>query len=185
MNLRIQGDRLLKTPKTVRPTPSKIRSALFNIWQPWLMDCRWLDLCAGSGAMGAEALLRGAGKVVAIEVNSSTCKIISENLHKVSTTDRFQVVRADAIKAISKLTETFDLIYFDPPYASDLYLPVLTTIHRLCHSETKIAVEHSSYHPLPLTIGNLEQTDDRVYGQTRLSFFALGTSVLDRQSEGN
>lgn len=137
----------------------------------------------GSGAMGAEALLRGADRVVAIEVNGSTCKIITENLSKVSTTDRFQVIKIDALKGISKLTETFDLIYFDPPYESNLYLPVLTTIDRVCHRDTKIAVEHSNYHPLPQTIGNLVQTDGRVYGQTCLSFFALG--ALDPQFDGS
>lgn len=172
MTLRIQGARLLKTPKTARPTPSKVRSALFNMWQAWVMDCCWLDLCAGSGAMSAEALLRGAGQVVAIDVNSAACKIISENLSKLSIPDRFQVIKNDAIKGISNLTLTFDLIYFDPPYASNLYLPVLTTIDRVCHPDTKIAVEHSSCHPLPEQIGSLTQTDRRVYGQTCLSFFA-------------
>ncbi len=175
MTLRIQGDRPLKIPKTARPTPAKVRGALFNIWQPWVMDCCWLDICAGSGAMGAEALARGAIRVVAIEANPIACKIIRENLSKISPPDRFEIIKNDAVRGIDKLTETFDLIYFDPPYESNLYLPVLSRIVRVFHHDTKIAVEHSSYHSLPERIGSLTQTDRRVYGQTCLSFFALGS----------
>ncbi len=171
MTLRVQG--LFKVPKTARPTASKVREALFNIWQPWLMNAMWLDLCAGSGAMGAQALEKGARGLVAIEINPMACKIISENLAKFSPPDRVQIIKSDAVKGIKNLNHIFDLIYFDPPYESNLYLPVLTTIDKICHPETKIAVEHSSYNPLPKTIGNLVQTDSRQYGQTALTFFAL------------
>lgn len=175
MNLRIGGDRRLKTPKTARPTPAKVRSALFNIWQHYLADATWLDLCAGSGAMSAEALLRGARRVVAIEVDAAACKILQTNLGKVGQPQQLHILKMDVVKAIAKLQESFDLIYFDPPYASGLYLPVLTHLHRLCHAATQIAVEHSSHHPLPERIGELVQTDRRTYGQTCLSFFALAT----------
>ncbi len=161
-----------KVPKTARPTASRVREAVFNIWQAYLTDCLWLDLCAGSGAMGAEALARGAKLVVAIDVNPHACKVITQNLGKLSTPDRFCVIKIDAIKGVEKLTDKFDLIYFDPPYASNLYLPVLERIGGICHTHTKIAVEHSSSYPLPTTIGELHQTDRRLYGQTCLSFFA-------------
>ncbi|MCS6959668.1 MAG: 16S rRNA (guanine(966)-N(2))-methyltransferase RsmD [Pseudanabaenaceae cyanobacterium SKYGB_i_bin29] len=177
MNLRIGGDRKLKTPKTIRPTSSKVRSALFNIWQHHLGGATWLELCAGSGAMSAEALRRGAKQVVAIEMDAAACKIIQANLAKISQPQQFHILKMDVVKAIAKLQGSFDLIYFDPPYDSNLYLPVLTHLHRLCHAATQIAVEHSSYHPLPETVGELVQTDRRSYGQTCLSFFALATGV--------
>lgn len=167
------SQRLFKVPRTARPTSSKVKEALFNIWQPWLIDAMWLDLCAGSGAMGAEALAKGAKGLVAIEVNPAACKMISENLAKLFPPDRFQIIKSDAVKGIKKLNYSFDLIYFDPPYDSNLYLPVLTTIEKICHPETRIGVEHSSYNPLPKTIGSLVQTDCRLYGQTVLSFFAM------------
>ena len=174
MTLRIQGDRALKIPKTARPTASKVRSALFNIWQNLVMDCSWLDVCAGSGAVSAEALLRGARRVVAIEINHHACRILADNLTKAGSAERVQIIRGDAAKVITKLTGTFDLVYFDPPYESNLYFSILSIIDRVCHSSTKVAVEHSSYYSLPAQIGLMTQTDRRVYGQTCLSFFELG-----------
>ena len=78
MTLRIYGNRALKTltGKDTRPTQSIVREALFNIWQPAIAQCRWLDLCAGTGAMGAEALCRGASTVVGIEQSSRAWAVI-------------------------------------------------------------------------------------------------------------
>ncbi|MFM6278371.1 MAG: RsmD family RNA methyltransferase, partial [Dolichospermum sp.] len=78
MSLRIYGNRLIKTlpGENTRPTSARVREALFNIWQGRITGCRWLDLCAGSGAMGAEALCREASVVIGIEQPSLACGII-------------------------------------------------------------------------------------------------------------
>ena len=84
MSIRIYGNRELKTLPgwETRPTPAKVRQALFNVWQGSIRGCRWLDLCSGSGAMGAEALCREAQIVIGIERSSAACDIIEQRLEK-------------------------------------------------------------------------------------------------------
>lgn len=147
MSLRIHGNRLLKTLDTLetRPTAAKVRQALFNIWQGTIDDCRWLDLCAGSGAMGAEALCRGAREVVAVELTPESIAVIKQNWQKVVQLDqKWQVHRGDVVKQLSRLREPFDRIYFDPPYSSDLYTPVLKSVaeHSILALGGEMAVEH-------------------------------------------
>ena len=138
-----------------------VRAALFNIWQGAIADCRWLDLCAGCGAMGAEALCRGAIAVVGIEQSHRACAVIQQNWQQVATDDQtFQVVRGDVVKKLPTLAnQQFDRMYFDPPYASDLYEPVLTAIAQfeLLDVNGELAVEHSRDRPLtlPAHSGNL------------------------------
>ena len=81
MPLRIYGNRQLKTVpgQTTRPTTGRVREALFNIWQGSISGCHWLDICAGNGVMGAEALCRGAAAVVGIEQAGLACRTIQQN----------------------------------------------------------------------------------------------------------
>jgi 16S rRNA (guanine(966)-N(2))-methyltransferase RsmD len=179
MSLRIYGNRALKTlpGNETRPTASRVREALFNIWQGAIAECRWLDLCAGSGAMGAEALCRGAAIVVGIEQSSRACSVIQQNWQQVATEGQtFQLIRGDVVKKLSGLAgQTFDRIYCDPPYASDLYQPVLDAIahYSLLHPDGELAVEHdparSDFSALP----SLEICRQKIYGNTALTFFRL------------
>jgi 16S rRNA (guanine966-N2)-methyltransferase len=182
MSVRIYGNRELKTLPGLetRPTLAKVREALFNVWQGSIVDCHWLDLCSGSGAMGAEALCRGAGTVVGIEQSHPACDLIQQNWGKVaSTTQTFRVLRGDVVKQLGLLAgQKFDRIYFDPPYASDLYAPVLTAIEQfeLLTPSGEIAVEHSPYariSTLPDNLAILELCQQKTYGKTALSFYRL------------
>jgi 16S rRNA (guanine(966)-N(2))-methyltransferase RsmD len=182
MSLRVYGDRAIETLPglATRPTPSRVREAMFNIWQGRIEHCRWLDLCTGSGAMAAEALLRGADAVVGIEQSGVACKLIKRNLEKiVKPTQLFSIYRGDARKVISKLASQssvkFDLVYFDPPYHSDLYEPVITAIPSLLATNATVAVEHDSSRYLDDEIGNLVKRDRRKYGQTAITFYELNT----------
>ena len=134
MSIRIYGNRELKTLPGLetRPTPARVRQAVFNIWQGSIAGCRWLDLCSGSGAMGAEALCRDASIVVGIERSSAACTTIDQNWLKVTgESQKFQLLRGDVLKRLADLTgQKFDRIYFDPPYAGELYQPVLAAIDR-------------------------------------------------------
>ena len=177
MNLRIYGNRQLKTLPglATRPTLAKVREAVFNIWQNNLVECRWLDICAGVGSMGAEALCRGASLAIAIEKYGPACAVIRQNWQLVaSSSQEFQVLRGDVLKKLKVLVgQQFDLIYFDPPYASELYQPVLEAIaqYQLLAPTSELAVEHS---PDKLTIGSfptLEICRQKVYGNTALTFF--------------
>ena len=182
MPLRIYGNRTLKTlpGQDTRPTPARVREALFNIWQGAIAGCHWLDLCAGSGAMGAEALCRGAARVVGIEQSVPACRIIQQNWQQVARPDQsFQVIRGHVVHKLKDLQgQTFDRIYFDPPYASDLYPPVLQAIaqYQLLTVQGELAVEH---HPerwtIPETPG-LELYRQKVYGQTAIAFYRVAHS---------
>ena len=177
MTLRIYGNRALKTLPGLetRPTPAMVRQALFNIWQSAIPGCRWLDLCAGSGAMGAEALCRGAALAVGIEQSAKACAVIQQNWQLVARPEqRFQVRRGDVVQQLARLNgQQFDRIYFDPPYDSDLYEPVLRAVvlaGLLCETG-ELAVEHRPQRPIPAVEGlNLRRC--KVYGNTAISLCA-------------
>ncbi|NKB17019.1 MAG: 16S rRNA (guanine(966)-N(2))-methyltransferase RsmD [Pseudanabaena sp. CRU_2_10] len=177
MALRVYGDRLLKTLPglATRPTPSRVREALFNIWQSRVQNCRWLDLCTGSGAMAAEALLRGAASAVGIEQSGSACKLIKQNLQNmIKPTQAFSIHRGDVLKVIPKLQpQKFDLVYFDPPYQSDWYELAIAALPPLLTDDATVAVEHDRARLLADVIGDLVAVDRRKYGQTAIAFYEL------------
>jgi 16S rRNA (guanine966-N2)-methyltransferase len=180
MSIRIYGNRELKTLPGLetRPTPARVRQAVFNVWQGAVRDCRWLDLCSGSGAMGAEALCRDAKSAVGIERSSAACDIILQNWQKITgASHRFQLLRGEVTEQLTNLAgQQFDLIYFDPPYAGGLYQPVLIAIdqYQLLAPMGEIAVEHSpdpSISNLPTDLATLELCRHKRYGNTAISFY--------------
>ena len=185
MSLRIYGNRQIKTLPglATRPTLARVREALFNIWQGSIADCRWLDICTGSGSMGAEALCRQAASVTGIEQSAKACAIIRENWEQVADESQvFQILRGNAIAKLAALAgQQFDRIYFDPPYASDLYEPVLNAIasQEMLAPDGEIAIEHSperSTQPIP----GLEICRQKVYGNTALTFYTPNTVRIIR-----
>jgi 16S rRNA (guanine(966)-N(2))-methyltransferase RsmD len=152
-----------------------VREAVFNIWQGEILGCRWLDLCTGTGAMGAEALCRGASFVIGIEQSGRACRIIQENWAQVARPEqKFQVIRGNVVQRLPNLAgQSFDRIYFDPPYASDLYQPVLELLahHQLLASTGELAVEHSPSRLLPATVGQLTVARQKTYGNTAITFY--------------
>ncbi len=193
MSIRIYGNRELKTLPGLetRPTPARVREALFNIWQGSIADCRWLDLCSGSGAMGAEALCRGAKTVVGIERSSAACQIIRQNWVQVkSTTQIFQLLQGDVTQQLTGLAgQKFDRIYFDPPYADGLYRHVLSAIEQfeLLAVGGELAVEHSPdphISSLPDAIAAIGLCRYKRYGNTAISFYRLDDSKQHDQVTG-
>ena len=178
--MKIYGNRKLKSlpGQATRPTSARVREALFNIWQGEIEGCRWLDLCAGNGSMGAEALCRGASEVVGIEKNGRACTIIKQNWQQIAKPEQqFKVLRGDVIVKLKSLVgEKFDRIYFDPPYDSYLYLPVLKSIanYQLLSSTGKMAVEHNPKLWQATEIPGLQIGRAKTYGNTTLTFY-LGT----------
>lgn len=183
MSLRIYGNRTLKTlpGQATRPTPSRVRQALFNIWQGSIRGCRWLDLCAGSGAMGAEALCRGAVEVVGIELSAQACRVIWQNWQQVAQPDqKFHVIRGNVLQQMDRLRhQPFDRIYADPPYASELYTPILTGVVRfgLLATGGEMAVEHSPDHWQAVEVPGLQFVRQKRYGTTHLTFYTPTETV--------
>lgn len=177
--MRIYGNRQLKTVpgQKTRPTAARVREALFNIWRDRIAGCRWLDLCAGNGSMGAEALCRGAAEVVGIEQYGKACQIIKQNWQQVASEGQsYRIIKGDVLVKLSYLAgEKFDWIYFDPPYDSQVYLPVLKAIAsgKLITPEGAIAVEHNPRFWQAQEVPGLEMYRTKTYGKTNLSFYAL------------
>ncbi|MEL6158552.1 MAG: 16S rRNA (guanine(966)-N(2))-methyltransferase RsmD [Cyanobacteria bacterium J06554_11] len=178
MAVRIYGNREIKTlpGEATRPTASRVREALFNIWQGRVLGARWLDLCAGSGAMGAEALCRGATSVVGVEKSGAACRIISQNWQKVAKpTQQFRVVKGDVVRELKTVCSA-DLVYFDPPYAGKLYEPVLKQLADCLSPQGEVAVEYGEGHWYPESFleklaPSLEIVREKRYGSTHLAFF--------------
>lgn len=179
MSLRISGNRLIKTlpGEETRPTLARVREAVFNIWQGQIEGCRWLDLCTGSGSMGAEALSRGASVVIGIEQHRKACQVIQENWQKIAdSSQQFQVIRGDILGKLKTLSgQQFDCIYFDPPYDSNLYQPTLEAIaqYQLLSAEGEIAVEHHPHRWQIQPITGLEICREKIYGNCALTFYCL------------
>ncbi len=175
--MRIYGNRQIKTlaGQRTRPTLAKVREAIFNIWQEQVQGCRWLDLCAGSGSMGAEALCRGAHQVVGIEKHPQACRIILQNWQQVVQPDQeYRLLRGDISKRLPKLQgNSFDLIYFDPPYDSQLYANVLAAIadYNLLAVNGELAAEYDPKLWQPEAIAGLELCREKTYGRTAIAFY--------------
>ena len=111
--------RILKTPKiaSTRPTQGMLREAIFNICQNEVADARFLDLFAGSGAMGLEALSRGASHCTFVEQNRQALTCIKQNIATLGVAPQTKIIPTDVARALELLArQQFDLIYIDPPY---------------------------------------------------------------------
>ena len=160
-----------------RPTTDRIKETLFNIIAFDLPECVFLDLFAGSGGIGIEALSRGAAEAVFVE-NSSECQaVIEENLRHTKLVDRARVIKGDVLAVLDKLSaegKKFDIIFVDPPYASQLYESVLQKIVEtdILSAEGYLITERSAQMPLILPAG-MEILREKAYKTTILTFLGL------------
>ena len=159
-----------------RPTTDRIKETLFNIIAFDLPQCRFLDLFSGSGAIGIEALSRGAAEAVFVE-NAPECqRIIEANLTHTKLGERARLLREDALSALDRLAREgrrFDVIYLDPPYASELYTAVLERIAGggLLAADGYIIAERSAKLPLTAPRG-LTIFREKNYKTTVLTFLS-------------
>lgn len=157
-----------------RPTTDRIKETLFNIIAFDLPECTFLDVFSGSGAIGIEALSRGAKKAVFVEQSPLCQKVISENLAHTRLQERAEVMQNDVLMALDKLTakqESFDMIFMDPPYAAGMVKPTLEKIvaGNLLRQNGYIIVERSSQIPLEQVKG-LYLEKEKKYKTTVISF---------------
>lgn len=167
--------RKVKTHKTreVRPTSAKLRESIFNIICSMrsLQGAVVLDLFAGSGIVGIEALSRGAGKVYFVEKNHRAAALLKENLSNFETC--YEVMVSDALQAIDRMSgEAFDIIFIDPPYASDLIELSLKKIagNKLIKPDGLIITERSSGRNIDKLIksAGFELIKSRNYGDSAI-----------------
>ena len=113
-----------------RPTTDRVKESMFNILQFDVEDSRVLDLFAGTGQLGIEALSRGAASAVFVEQRRDAVALIRENLKLTGLSERARVVNGEALAYLASAGEKFDLIFLDPPYAAKLWKPVLEAVSR-------------------------------------------------------
>lgn len=167
----------------LRPTSAKVRQAIFNILGNILgdriIDSEFLDLYAGTGAVGIEALSRGAGRVIFVDDTSLRIDIIKELIEKFGFKDRARVIKDKASNFLKKSESIFDIIFVDPPYASgelDIVLPLIDERGILRDNGIVIA-EHSSKKTLLSEIGSLKLIKTYKYGDTSLSLYRKETKI--------
>lgn len=172
--------RVLKSPSgdKTRPTSDRLRETLFNVLQTRLDDeTRFLDLCAGTGAVGIEALSRGARFATFVDKSRRACALIESNLDLVGVPDdESEVVLSAAVDYLRRKAEKsdgWDIIFFDPPYAED-YSAVLNLVaedNGILAGDGLFIAEHSAKRQLPDAVAELRRWRVLKQGDTNLSFY--------------
>lgn len=160
-----------------RPTSDKVREAIFAILSSHgvaIEGARVLDLFAGSGALGIEALSRGAAHATFVDSGKAPLAAIRTNLAALELDQRASVVGSDALSFVARPSDLpWDLVFVDPPYASELAVRAVTALAPTnLAPEATVVIEHDRRHIPPDAVGSLHRTDDRRYGDTLVSFFA-------------
>lgn len=170
---------VLKTPAQIRATEGKVRQALFNILGDFIQGARVADCFAGSGALGFEALSRGAAFVAFIEADTQAVLSIRENVERFSEAlprEFYRIVHMDVERALRSLAgseEPFDLVLLDPPYGGDAAKKALNAVveYAILAPAGIIIVEHHQRTVLPTSVGSVLQWKQHRYGDTVLSFY--------------
>jgi 16S rRNA (guanine966-N2)-methyltransferase len=162
----------------VRPTSDRLRETLFNILAPRMRASRFLDICAGSGAVGIEALSRGASEATFIDNSRRACSVIEANLQTLGIKREATLIKSDAIAALKRLAEEskqFDIIFLDPPYDSEIYSAALKQIAAsgLLSSDAIAIAERRAKKPPETDCGGLKIYREVKQGDSALAFYRL------------
>ena len=179
--------RKLKSPPSLqtRPTSDRLRETLFNILAPRVKGARVLDLCAGSGAVGIEALSRGAAHATFVDQSRRMCALIETNLEELGVDDdEREVVSSEVLAFLRRRAKrespSFDIVFFDPPYASD-YEAVLDSLGEnkgcLLAEDGLVIVEHHKKKELKEEFGSLHRYRSLKQGDSCLSFYSNAGSA--------
>jgi 16S rRNA (guanine(966)-N(2))-methyltransferase RsmD len=158
----------------VRPTSNKVKQALFNILGQKVEGALFLDLFAGIGGIGIEALSRGAGKVVFVDDSRDSLKVIKKNVEHLGFSGQAQVVASRAEAFLKKTPEQFDVVFLDPPYSLALE-PLLKDLadSGILKPDSVLIAEHFKKQPSIERAGNLSLYREAQYGDTVLAFYRL------------
>jgi 16S rRNA (guanine966-N2)-methyltransferase len=173
------GGRVLRAPRgaATRPTSEKVREAVFAIIGSVEGD-RVLDLFAGSGALGIEALSRGAAHATFVDAGRPAVAAIRDNLRELGLEARATVIPGDAVAAARHPGGPWRLVFVDPPYRSDLAVRAVLALPReRLSGDAVIVIEHDRRGAPPDALGSLLRTDQRRYGDTLISFYVRSPEV--------
>jgi 16S rRNA (guanine(966)-N(2))-methyltransferase RsmD len=168
----------IKKQKALRPTTGKVREALFDILRDKIENARFLDLYAGTGAVGIDALKERASEVFFVEASKSCAGHIKKSSEKFCFSEKVSIISKKVLSfiewaEINRLT--FDIIFLDPPYHTDEILHALSAIglSDILESGGIVVAEHFTKRILPEKFGNLQKNKDYRYGDTVLSFYEI------------
>lgn len=167
---------VLKSPqRSLRPTQDKVRKAIFDILRDCINGANFLELFAGSGCVGIEALSCGAGFVCFVENERNSFRLLKENLSKVKLSNH-ETISLNAFKAIeqfAKIGKKFDIIFLDPPYYRELAKKTLITLssYDILIPSGFIIIQHYKKDIIPETAGSLTIFKKKIYGDTIVSFY--------------
>jgi len=182
-----RGTRLLAPGGGTRPLADRVKQTLFAILEPDLGEAKVLDLFAGSGAGGIEALSRGAARAVFVERDQTAARVIAENLTRARLADRALIARSEAIAYLAGRAADdgpFDVVLIDPPYSElELTRRALRLLAapggHLLSEEAWVVVKHFWRTPPPRTEGLLASVREKRFGETVLNFYRLAAADAD------
>ena len=178
---RERGRRVRSTSKSgLRPTTERVRAAIFSMIGPDAVgEARVLDLYAGTGALGIEALSRGASWADFVEMHAGRCKDIRESLSQMDLADQAHVFRMKVERALDALRGGYDLVLVDPPYDTEPWEQVMERLQsaRLLNEGALVIVEHYRASKLAERYGGLLRRTQRRHGDTSVSIYRFGGAV--------
>jgi 16S rRNA (guanine966-N2)-methyltransferase len=172
------GIRLQVPGAVTRPTSDRVREALFSILGARVDGARVLDLFAGSGALGLEALSRGARRADFVDQDRKACRVIEANLAKARLADQARVVSRESVAFLKRAAVGYDLVFADPPYTkregdADFAAGLMadTNLRRVISPDGMVVLETAKGHVKTVPADGWELLDSRNYGDTEVSFF--------------
>lgn len=172
--------RRLPIGRGVRPTSARVREALFSIWASEVDSSRFLDLFAGSGAVGFEAAGRGASAVDLIERSRALTRELEATRRQLAL-DNVRVLCGELPGDLRRLTghQSYSLVFADPPYAFDRFEELLAAIEPCVAAAARVAIEHRREGRLPDRLGRLVLDEGRSYGETALTLYRAEVGSAD------
>lgn len=177
------GRRLRAVPgMKTRPTTDKVKEAVFNILGPYFDGGRSLDLFAGSGGLSIEGVSRGIEHAVLIDRQGAAIKTIDQNIEVTKEPDKFTVIKRDAEIAVKQLQaqhQSFDLVYFDPPYREQKIVKEIQELiaSQLLSPDCRIMCETNQEADLPAEIGDCTRIVEKSYGITKITVYRYQEGV--------
>ncbi len=159
----------------VRPTSDKVKESIFNMLMYDVADAYCVDLFAGTGNLGLEALSRGAKHCLFADNDRTSISFIKKNIMTCGATEKSRVIAGDYMKALRSLTQKADIFFIDPPYASSLYVKSLEAIQSLdlLSDEGIIVTEHDKQEIMPDRVGSLVKFKEKRYGKILVSMYCV------------
>ena len=157
----------------LRPTADRVKESIFNVLQKEVAGKRVLDIFAGAGTLGIEALSRGAESVTFVDASRQSISILKKNLHDLNLEGKSTILRLDGLEALGKLKQKFHLVFADPPYLEGLVQRIVDSVARseVLEKDGILILEHHKKEKFSFSQESLAVLKQKRFGDTMISFF--------------